>query len=717
MTELRKYHAICTKYEPGAIVSSLPVEDEKITLKLDWQINDQHRANINYTFNDGNVIRESDGDSNEFEFSNHYYDQAIELESYVASFFSDWTDNFSTELRIGTLEVDQSVIPLGGTDFGEVQIRTAFDHDGDGVDSRATVYLGADDSRHANKLKYQTDTLKLAGTYLYGDHVITAGFEFEQLDVFNLFIQEAEGEYRFASIDDFEAGTPTRITYENATGSNNPNDAAAEFTYEVNTAYIQDEYYWADKDMTITFGLRYDWYTSDDLPPENPLVEATYGFSNAQNLDGKDLLQPRLGVNWMLNEQVELRGGIGLYSGGNPNVWLSNNYSNNGVIQLENQDRSGRSVFDIAFNGSGRPIHDIPQELFDNVANGIGRNGGINILDPGFEIPSEWKYAIGLTYTFDNDMIFMSDILYTDRQDAPIISDITRARVGTAPDGRPIYDSRNGRTQDFVLTNVRGDSGEATTVSMALSQALENGFEWSIAYALVDTKEVSPMTSSVAFSNYLNTTSDPENPGLASSNFEIPQRFTLRLSYSHEFFDGYATRFTLFGSANEGRPYSYTFGEDTGFIFGDSVGFIDRHLLYVPDVDDPLVVYGEAFDRAAFDQFIEKEGLTRGGIMRRNSINSDWWTKFDIRISQDFPGFTKGHTSQAFLIIENFGNLLNDEWGVLYETSFPRSQPAVQASINEQGQYVYEAFLDPAGQTRVGDASLWNIRIGINYRF
>ena len=42
---------------------------------------------------------------------------------------------------------------------------------------RATVYLGADDSRHTNKLTYDNDTIKIAGTYLYGDHVITGGYD------------------------------------------------------------------------------------------------------------------------------------------------------------------------------------------------------------------------------------------------------------------------------------------------------------------------------------------------------------------------------------------------------------------------------------------------------------------------------------------------------------------------------------------------------------
>lgn len=708
-------------YEPGALVNSLPVEDEKIMAKLDWHINDSHRASLVYNYNDGNTIRESDGDSNEFEYSNHYYNQSGEFESYVASLYSDWTDSFSTELRIGTSDFDASVVPLGGTEFGEVQISTRVG------DERATVYLGADDSRHANKLKYSSDTFKLAGTYLLGDHVITGGYEYESLDVFNMFVQESEGEFRFSSIEDFRNGTPYRIIYENAAGTNNPADGAAEFTYDIHTLYLQDEYYHMDWDATFTFGVRYDWYSSDDYPVENPLIDELYGFSNRQNLDGLDLIQPRFGFNWMAADNLEVRGGFGLYSGGNPNVWVGNNYQNNGIVLKENQDNSGTSLFDKEHVGGGRPIYDIPKELYDKVAAGEGRNGGVNILDPNFEIPSEWKYALGLTYTFADDYVLMADILYSDKQDAAVIRDASRSLTSqTAPDGRPIY-ADNGRSQDFMLTNVDGDSGESTSVSLALSKSHDFGLDWSVAYAYTDSKDVNPMTSSVAFSNYTGVaTANGENPGAYTSNYEIPHRFTLRVSYEKEFFDGYSTRFSLFGTANEGKPYSYTFDNtddsrnpNSNYIndkFGYGV-YTDSQLVYIPEENDANVIYGPDFDLAAFNQFIDHKGLSRGEIMARNSLNSSWWTKFDIKVEQEFAGFYDGHKGSAFLIIENVGNLLNDDWGVMEEVSFPRMQSIVDATINDEGKYVYNEFIQPGGESIVSDASLWEVRIGVKYSF
>ncbi|MCB1647409.1 MAG: TonB-dependent receptor, partial [Pseudomonadales bacterium] len=229
-------------YDPGSLPASLPVEDEKLLLRMDWQISDAHRAAFTYTYNDGFNISESDGDSNELEFSNHYYERGAELNAYVAQMFSDWSDTFSTELRISYSELKNRQISLAGTDFGEVQITTTNDHDNDGVASRATVYLGADDSRHANKLSYENLSYKAAFSWFAGDHLISGGYEREEFDGFNLFIQEAEGEYRFSSIQDFLDGRPNRITYENAAPSNNPDDAAASFRYGINTLYLQDEY-------------------------------------------------------------------------------------------------------------------------------------------------------------------------------------------------------------------------------------------------------------------------------------------------------------------------------------------------------------------------------------------------------------------------------------------------------------------------------------------
>jgi hypothetical protein len=398
-------------------------------------------------------------------------------------------------------------------------------------------------------------------------------------------------------------------------------------------------------------------------------------------------------------------------------VWISNSYSNDGItnIQVNQRDMQILGPDAVEFNGTGRPGYDIPVALYDAVGSGTA-DSSTNVTDPDFEIPSEWKYALGLTYTSDDDYVMTADILVSQKNDSAIIKNLADGVVGTAPDGRPIYSNVNhSRASDFLLTNVEGNDAESTVVSFSLAKSFDNGFNFTASYAFTEAKDVHPMTSSVAFSNYHNiAVSDPENPQLSRSNYEIPHRFTLNLSYTHEFFEGYATKFNLFGQANEGTPYTYTFTSGTsGLGFND----VDRQLLYVPLVNDPKVIYGPEFDLAAFNSFIAAEGLEkyRGSIMPRNPLDSDWWVKFDIRIEQEFMGFYEDHKASAFFVIENVGNLIKDEWGVLKQGTL--LQGAVEASITDDNLYSYDTFEGPTPQSIQNTGSLWEIRMGVKYKF
>ncbi len=111
--------------------------------------------------------------------------------------FSNWNDRFSTEFRASNFELLNRQITIGPTDFGEVRIETYNDHDGDGQLNRANVYLGADDSRQANKMNYDTTNWKLAGNYALDNHLLTFDYELDQIEMFNLFLPHTHTENRF----------------------------------------------------------------------------------------------------------------------------------------------------------------------------------------------------------------------------------------------------------------------------------------------------------------------------------------------------------------------------------------------------------------------------------------------------------------------------------------------------------------------------------------
>ena len=705
-------------YDAGGMPGNMPVEDEKILVKLDWNINDDHRATFVYNYNDGFDLSQSDDDGDELSLDSHFYERGAELTSMIASLHSDWTDNFSTSISLGQMELDnrqQSLDAASG--FGEVSIR----HNG------ATIYLGPDDSRQSNDLYWDNMTFKVSGSYYLDDHTITAGYEYETLTAFNLFMQHTDGEFRFNSIEDFENGLADRIYYNNSAGTNVPEDASQEFTYEVHTFFLQDEYTFTDIDATLMFGFRYDMYTSSDAPRYNSQFEDRYGFANNETFDGISLLQPRVGFNWTVDDNLEVRAGFGLYSGGNPNVWLSNSYSNDGLVQIgireyhvDLVEKDGQvDLFANSWTNGGTPIFEVPQAMYDHIGAipEEGGDGAVNAVDPNFDVPSEWKYSVGGTYTTDDGYSFTADLLYNRKVDTAMIRDAGIEYSGeTAPDGRPMLTSPEGRTGDYVLTN-SGKDASSLIMSLGAHKSFDFGLDATFGYSYTQSEDNNPMTSSVSGSNYAYfATTDPLNPASATSDFEIPHRFTLTLSYAVQFVDGYDTRFSLFGQSSAGRPLSYTFSR-TDREFGDSNWSGSRQLLYVPAVDDANVVYDPGFDLAAFNAFIEDEGLTRGAIQGRNDHNADWWTTFDLKVTQQIPGFMEDHKGSVFVTVKNLGNLLNDDWGVMKKGAFVGHR-MVEASINESGQYVFERFNDGSQDLNIeNDPSLWEVRIGVDYKF
>lgn len=679
-------------YDPGGIPSSFDNGDEKLLIKLDWNISNNHRASFTYNYNDGYNISESDGDSDEFEFSNHLYERGAELNSYVGSLYSDWTDNFSTEVRIGYSELKNRQLSIGGTDFGEITVET------DDVD----VYLGADDSRHSNVLEYETFNLALKGFYTAGSHNFSFGYEREALDVYNLFVQQTGTEIDFdansgytlpgvfdPAIENFELGYADNINYNNAP-SGNPSDAAADWGYAINTLYAQDEYDFGSG-LIVTAGLRYDWYTTDDKPPVNPDFLADYGFGNNSTLDGEGLVQPRLGFTWDVNDSLDLRGGLGVYSGGNPNVWLSNTYSANNVQQFGSdggafglEQNSGPSIFTIPYtmcedgvpNGPGWCV---PQVMADAVAAGQGSNFEINYLDPNFTLPYEIKAALGATKYVDvpslgGEYQLNADILYTVTKDSAVWlhGDIEQIGTTTGPEGGtyPVYDSV--REGSFVLTNA-GDDAKSLQLSASVSKDYDWGLNWALGYAYTDAEDVHPMTSSVAFSNYVyRAFTDPQETTPATSDYNIEHRFTAYANYRKAYWGDNDTIVSVFASANSGRPYSVVYdGNVSSFgIFGGTP--------YLDGVENTLY-----------------PGFSR------NDQESSWWSKVDLRLEQQFPGFYD-HKASAFVTIDNLTNLLNDEWGIMRQSS----------STCEYGEYALGDC-----ESRIGDASRYEVRFGLRYEF
>lgn len=721
-------------YDPGGMPGNGVIEDKKLMARIDWIISDQHEAAFVYNYYDGYEDRASDNDDNEFEFANHFYVKGAESTTFTAKIASQWTDALSTEFYYSTSDMDDSQVTVGPKDFGEVQI---------GIGGRTgTVYLGADDSRQANKLSTESDYLKLNAQYLAGDHIITAGFEREKLSVFNMFVQHSNGgEYRFyddsasnpescaaldaqgrldaaecgtSGIDKFELGLTSRIYYGSGGGTNNPVDAAASYDLTVSTLYLQDEWYIENLDLTVVAGLRYDKFTTDDAPNYNPVFSEANGFPNNATIDGLDILMPRLGITWDASPELTLRGGLGLYSGGNPNVWISNSWSNDGVTNVQLLRFFDDSLFDLDLTGAGMPGYDVPQSMVDEVLATTPEDGfdsNLALVDPDYEQPSELKLALGATYSFPNDYTLQVDLLTSRMYDSAYYVDVSQEVVGETILGQPIYDYTVGE-DNYMLTN-SDEIAESSTLSFILSKSFDFGLDTYLGYAYTDAEDVAPMTSATASSNYSATALlDSNDPTPGTTNYQVAHRFTMKLTYAKDFFNGYTTRFSLLGYSQEGQGQSYVMGSSD--LEGD--GYYGRHLLYVPTgLDDPNVVFADGFDTDAFFAWIADEGLD-SGFVKRNGVKARWTTKFDFRVDQELPTFIGDTKGKVFLKIKNIGNMLNKDWGVETDAQF-YSQQVVDTAINENGQYVYSNFREGDVNNTIDAYSVWQARVGVEFKF
>src|SRR6202000_3156248 len=118
-----------------------------------------------------------------------------------------------------------------------------------------------------------------------------------------------------------------------------PSETDANFKFGLGSVFIEDEWYVTDE-LNVQLGARYDRYSSDDKPILNPTFAARYGYSNQGNVDGLSVWDPRasFGYNptadWLGDNGITLRGGIGKYSGGFQTVWITINYGNTGVTSV-----------------------------------------------------------------------------------------------------------------------------------------------------------------------------------------------------------------------------------------------------------------------------------------------------------------------------------------------------------------------------------------------
>jgi len=671
-------------FDPGEFAVSDTDEDEKRLLKVDWYLNDDHRAVATYQYAKTDVL--FDDFPTSAALNSNRYNINQEMTAYSMQFFSNWTDQLSTEVKIGTKEVVRRDKSVDST-TNEFLVRTA----GGGV-----ILAGGDRFRHSNELDNDSDIFRVKADYSTGNHTLTAGWERESKSVRNRFLPFSKGLFCFNSPADLQ----NRIidgfcsTYGNS-NTGVATDAEADFTLDVDSFFVQDEWRPTD-DLTLTFGIRYDTLSNNDPIKENTDFFDRRGFENTFNMDGSDLVQPRFGFNWTATDRLTVRGGAGLFGGGAPLIVLSNSYAGDGI--------SRTFAFPMAFMDPvavAAAVAELPDptSAFRNLQSQIGvdPNASTDAIDPNYDILSTWKYSLGVEYLADlwflgNDWLLSADVIFSDVENGYDIFEERRSVIDTAPDGRPIYD-QPGFGFGWDLTTRNTSKGDGTVYSLGVAKAFETRagmWDLSLGFTHQDVNELRSYNRFVTFETLVfDTGTDMNNPTVSPSHFETEDRVTATLSWQKEIFGDNVTSVGLIYTGRTGRHFNYVFGTNGVCAFGGlaladcgaETDIAGSQLFYVPTGPSDPFISGDPAFLADLDEFIgNAECLKghRGSIVSRNDCETGWTSIVNLRFVQEVK---IGNLNFDFLLdIENFGNLLNNDWGRVESYT----EPSVVAPANVQ---------------------------------
>ncbi|MEW6021069.1 MAG: TonB-dependent receptor [Pseudomonadota bacterium] len=652
--------------------------------------------------------------------------------------------------------------------------------------------FGTEYARQLNVLGTKTMDYYGAANWIVGDHEIKGGFDYSTNKIYNAYLQNVFGSYTFgcddtlnanicrngtaaqieaAVLQNFRNGNPTSYTVQVAAPGASLADGISSFTMKNTGLFLQDTWT-ASKNLTVTYGVRVDETGVGSKPLANadvarPVIAGNYatgrgqtggfGYDNTVTPDGKKLWQPRVGFNYKFDtaRPTQIRGGAGLFQGAAASVWMSNPFSNPGIATR---------TITCATNATRCPATNFFSPDPDNQPADIAGStplSNVDILDPGLRQPSIWKANLA----FDTElpwygMVFGAEFLYTNNKDSIYYEHLnlgaSTATAGT--DGRQLFWNPAAMTTTCYAANAAGTSlnttsgctqakylrnrsynnvlvakntseGDGKLITVSLSKPLTKGFGWSLAYTHTNATEVSPLSSSVANSNWqARSVFNPNEEVASNSNTMAKHRLNALANFQKKFFGSYNTRLGVFYEARSGKPYSWTYKND---LNGD--GIAGNDLMYIPKAfgSGEVVFLGDTAtshtNEERFWSIVNGNKALRdaaGGVVGRNKSFSDWTNVVDMRVSQEIPGFFARNKAVFTLDFFNVGNLLNKKWGHTQEPSFSSSGGTTRgfvdyAGMDAQGRYVYfvRNKADDLTVKQSKNESQWAIQATVKYEF
>ncbi len=753
-------------FDPGTYNNfDVPQQSTKFLAKIDWNINDNNKLTIRY--NQLNAFRDVNpsgsggflagptggrsNNNNTLPFSNSYYRILNNLYSVFGELNSSFGNGkFANNLQVG-YNIFRDTRQQGGggtvTSFPTVDIT--------GPNGQNLTSFGPDPFTPNNRLDQDVIQINDKFDAFLGAHTFTLGTANEFYKFYNVFTQVVNGIYQFNSISDFinnataptAANAPSRFYQQYSAISGDP-APAANFKASQLGFYAQDAYS-GIKNLRLTLGLRVDvpiYSQKSGLFP-NPTVEGLrFGDSEQLFVDRlpktTPLFSPRLGFNYDVfgNRSLQIRGGVGIFTGRVPFVWISNQLSNNGVF-FNTINRSTQAA-----NATTAFSPNINQYVPSTVT--AASSFAINVTAPNFKFPQVFRTNVGVDYTLPGGFVATGELIYTKDINAVYIRDANLAApVGTlAGDGRPLYGTNllinSTVTQALVQENTNKGYAFSLTGQIQKTTGRYNG---SLAYTYTDSKDLNSQSGSTAggllTSNpYVNNINAP-TLGYAGNWF--PHRVVGYVGYRFDYAKIFATTLSLIYEGRNQGNFSYTYGgAPTGLVTA-----ANTNLIYVPrSQSEILLTTTNATDTRSTQQiwdqlntYIDQDkylSSRRGQYAERGAALLPWVNFLNFRLLQDFYVKTGNSRNTIQVSVEMFNvlNFLKSDWGIVkspartnilnfvgYETpntaTGTTGRPIYSFATNGDGSALASSYINNQGVFNGTTTSRWQLQLGLRYIF
>jgi hypothetical protein len=768
-------------YDPGSYQGyDFKTPATRFTGKVDWNIDEQNKASVRYTYldSDTDVLLSNSSslgagtrrtNNNGLNFSGSNYKILENIRSIVGEWNSLLSRDMANNLIVGYTSNDESRGDVGQL-FPFVDILNS-----------GTVYtsFGSEPFTPNNELRYSSIQFQDNFTWYVGPgHTLSAGVSAEKYHSENVFFPGKQSAYVYNSLADFNTdaagylANPSRtvapitlnrfqVRYSNIPGQEKPIQPL-DVLYA--GAYVQDQWQFS-KDLRLTFGIRFDVPSFDPTGYANTQADTmTFKDENGSSVKYKTdklpnsnlQISPRLGFNWdaLGDRTTQVRGGTGLFSGPPLYVWISNQIGNTGVL----------TGFLNVQSTTAYPFNPNPDKYKPTTVTGAPASSyELALTDPDFKFPQLWRSNIAVDQKLPFDLAGTVEFLYTKDVNGIYYIDASLKApdsVFTGADNRPRwgrYSSSSAQAsgrryygsivQDAVVLKNESE-GYSWNIAASLERPLSEGLYAKAGYSYGESRNtVDP--GSIAFGSWSSNAqrSNPNTPGVGLSSYSPGNRLFATASYRFDYFDMGATTVTLFCEAKNNlwngfaTNYSYTL---TGDLNND--GISNNDLVYIPrdrsemsfqqytqtvtGVGTRTFTAQEQSD--AWDGFITQDPYLskhRGEYAVRNAAFAPFVYRADLSIIQEvyteFMG--KRNSLQLRADFLNITNLINKNWGVGQRPvnnaqPLATGTPAVDAAT---GNALYRMRTKPGTNDLMNETfeytnfigDVFQIQIGLRYTF